>query len=839
MVAAVEASVALQTLNLGNKCSGLSDVSPLSGLDALQTLDLSSCQGLSDVSPLSVLDALQTLNLGNTGLSDVSPLSGLVALQTLDLSSCQGLTDVSPLMDLHSERLPSIQDLRLFGCRLNDIPVAICGENDRENVLLKARAHFADLQQGQESDAELKLFVLGNGGVGKTQMCRRLRKLAFDKRIPTTHGVQLGECSTTVEGQSGTVRLRLWDFGGQDVYHGTHALFLQDQAIFVVLWTPQHEEEEGQQSVSVRNRPLAYWLDYIRALAGKANPVLVVQSQCDEPRQRRKQPQISGDFEYLRFIEFSARTDLGLDNLTSHIKEGVRNLLAARPLHQIGIGRAEVRRKLRKMLEEDQSREKEDRQHRTLTKDAFVKLCADTGNVSDPDALLDFLHRTGVLFYRPGLFDDRAILDRSGQRWTPSTPAAAFDREKSLPYLVRDGRFTRPHSWLTSSGENTVEEEQKTFLGMMRSCGICFPSREISTGSGTTEKEYIAPDLLPDWEGVQEHLFGRLQSSEPGAQATVSYAFLHEGILRTFLSRIGQQAGDAAVYWKYGCWFGEKMTKSVMLIQSHSQQSGWAGTITLAAWGGKANDLVERVLKTLLDIPLGQPPQVTRSSARDDMPKPDHFISPGGVETLHMSARAPLPGTAKKRVFLSYAWGDDKSPQGKERAEIAERLCVQVRDWGYDLVRDKDHMRWGELISDFIKMIGAGDRIIVILSEKYLRSVYCMTELHEIWSQSRSQAAEFVARIAHLTHADACIGGIKDRVKHARHWKEEVESLRQDVADGMLGESDYRDWKRMTRWVNEVSEMLKHLADVLHPVGFEQIVQDNFAALKALLEKDG
>ena len=53
----------------------------------------------------------------------------------------------------------------------------------------------------------------------------------------------------------------------------------------MVLWTPQHEEEEeGQQSVSVRNRPLAYWLDYIRGLAGTANPALVVQSQCDEPR---------------------------------------------------------------------------------------------------------------------------------------------------------------------------------------------------------------------------------------------------------------------------------------------------------------------------------------------------------------------------------------------------------------------------------------------------------------------------------------------------------------------------------------------------------------------------
>ena len=45
-------------------------------------------------------------------------------------------------------------------------------------------------------------------------------------------------------------------------------------------------------------------------------------------------------------------------------------------------------------------------------------------------------------------------------------------------------------------------------------------------------------------------------------------------MIGTFLSRIGQQAGDAAVYWKYGCWFGERTTNSVMLIQSYPDASG-------------------------------------------------------------------------------------------------------------------------------------------------------------------------------------------------------------------------------------------------------------------------
>src|SRR5262249_52975082 len=140
--------------------------------------------------------------------------------------------------------LPTLADLRLFGCRFDDLPEEVCGESDSENVLAKVRAHFADLEHGVVEDAEVKLFVLGNGGVGKTQLCRRLRKLDFDASVPTTHGVQLGEFPLALEGRSSPVTVRFWDFGGQDIYHGTHALFLQGHAVFVVLWTPDREEGE-------------------------------------------------------------------------------------------------------------------------------------------------------------------------------------------------------------------------------------------------------------------------------------------------------------------------------------------------------------------------------------------------------------------------------------------------------------------------------------------------------------------------------------------------------------------------------------------------------------------
>ena len=72
-----------------------------------------------------------------------------------------------------------------------------------------------------------------------------------------------------------------------------------------------------------------------------------------------------------------------------------------------------MRDRLRQMLEEDQKREPDKRQHRLLERAEFDRLCEETGGVSNSDALLDFLYYNGVVFYRAGLFGDRIVLDQN------------------------------------------------------------------------------------------------------------------------------------------------------------------------------------------------------------------------------------------------------------------------------------------------------------------------------------------------------------------------------------------------------------------------------------------
>src|SRR6516165_7351102 len=502
--------------------SNLSDLtrfpSELAGLTSLQSLDLSGCEQLSgSLAPLAGLTSLQSLNLsgckqlsGSLGL-----LAGLTSLQSLDLSLCWRLRRFAPLESL----LPTLKYLQLFGCSLDDLPPEVCG-NWNENVLNKVRAHYADLRYGPRRDTALKVFFLGNGGVGKTQLCRRLRNLEFDPSIPTTHGVQLGETTVDLEGFTEPVRLNLWDFGGQDIYHGSHALFLHGHAIFLILWTPESERQTAYQegSLSFRHRSLSYWVDYLRAFAGTDASMLIVQSQCDTRDKRMLHPPAQlGDFPYHRSTEVSACTGLNLGILKENIKEAVRDCFDRRPPPPIGAGRLKVRDRLRQMLEEDQKREPSRRQHRLLERPEFDLICEETGGVSDKVALLDFLHHNGVLFYRPGLFGDRIVLD---QNWALEAIYALFDRKKTPPLLRGYGRFNRADlEALIWSGY--TPEEQKVCLGMMESCGICFKVRKLPN-----EWEYLAPDLLPEWADAQEQLLGRLRDDPPDAEATASGAMI-------------------------------------------------------------------------------------------------------------------------------------------------------------------------------------------------------------------------------------------------------------------------------------------------------------------------
>jgi hypothetical protein len=110
-----------------------------------------------------------------------------------------------------------------------------------------------------------------------------------------------------------------------------------------------------------------------------------------------------------------------------------------------------------------------------------------------------------------------------------------------------------------------------------------------------------------------------------------------------------------------------------------------------------------------------------------------------------------------------------------------------------------------------------------------------MTELYSVYQNARQERQEFLNRIIPLVLADARIGTWRDRAVHAKHWETEFKAMEQDIPH--LGEEDLKLYKAMRRWHNEGGDMLAYVNDVLHPHGFDEIMKDDFAALRQMLKR--
>ena len=127
------------------------------------------------------------------------------------------------------------------------------------------------------------------------------------------------------------------------------------------------------------------------------------------------------------------------------------------------------------------------------------------------------------------------------------------------------GRFTRSLLDLLV-WQNHGIEEQKLFLSMMKSCGICFVHRR-GADQDDDDTEYIAPDLLPERKMVQAELQEKWRPEQPAEVVTYEYSFLHPGLVRGVIARIGGAAGINALYWRGGLCVYETSTRSHALLE--------------------------------------------------------------------------------------------------------------------------------------------------------------------------------------------------------------------------------------------------------------------------------
>jgi internalin A len=182
----------------------------------------------------------------------------------------------------------------------------------------------------------------------------------------------------------------------------------------------------------------------------------------------------------------------------------------------------------------------------------------------------------------------------------------------------------------------------------------------------------------------------------------------------------------------------------------------------------------------------------------------------------------------KRRGYVSYAWADEADPN---REKEVDRLCDAALARGDRIIRDKTAMRRGDRISDFMREIGRGDRVYVFLSDKYLKSPFCMFELFQVWDNSRRDMDEFHQRVRLYVLGDAKIWKPIDRLRCAKYWHAEFMAFEAEMAGvspALLGDEDYKSFRHMRDFAGHVGEILQSVADRVQPRNFAEFLAYGF-----------
>ena len=209
--------------------------------------------------PLEIiqLTELTKLDLSFNQLTNLSPqISQLTNLIYFDFSHNQ-------LSKLPREiiQLTKITELHLNHNPLDFPPIEIA----RQGIEAISQ-YFTSLEGETRILSEVKLLFIGDGAAGKTSLTRCLTGQNFNAHEATTHGIRIKPWQLDAAKRS--IKVNLWDFGGQEIMHATHQFFLSRRSLYILVLDGRRDE-----------RP-EYWLRHIESFGGDS-PVLIILNKQD------------------------------------------------------------------------------------------------------------------------------------------------------------------------------------------------------------------------------------------------------------------------------------------------------------------------------------------------------------------------------------------------------------------------------------------------------------------------------------------------------------------------------------------------------------------------------
>ena len=683
---------ALQSLYCGfNQISQLT----LSGLPTLKGLGCRYNQ-ISDLSPLSNLSTLQRLDCRYNQISDLSPLGSLPALQSLDCLNNQ-ISDLSPIQNKVISG--QLENLYLYGNPVCGIPSGLLGSNELATCQENLRNYWLDLAKGSERQQQLKVQLVGNGRVGKTTLAYALEhKRAPSAAFKSTHGIVIKEIQQALDGEEQPVTLQLWDFGGQEIYHATHRLFLSEDCLYLLLWAEETDEHPDE-----TRHPVSYWLELIHDL-GKTSPIILVKNQIDRSDRLPERPtQLNEDLPGVSQIRYATKVSAmqyrGMPALRGAI-EAVLEELKYRVCLELPSSWLEVQRTLLQLHEQ-----------KTLPFTHFKQLCIKAG-VSQAEWLVGYLHETGALFYRKGAFQDQIILD---QNWVIDAVYRVFDPEKQRSFVEDDlkGHFKGRHAKMV--WPDAAETEREIYLNFMRNCGICYESKRQQNQQDRkplAEREFIIPDLLP----LTSNTKAAWGDNRPDDwQLDIEFPFLHRSIIVRVILRLGETYEGEP--WRSGIFCETGEGQVLLECEYANKQQSTQGRLRFQLRGNPLERLVYALRKLVSETSPHRRYTEHLSKAGKERIQLPEFKEEQAI-TTRLEEVNPMSNPIK--LFISYAQEDDK-----HRAELEKRLKIIDREIPLKPWSDRQLQPGGLVHQDILRQLEEADIVLLVVTPDFIAKDYC------------------------------------------------------------------------------------------------------------------